>query len=233
MLVAANNPTGLPGDTLHVVLASVTDPVLTPGAVGAGTYTFTGAQPVGYSGIETRTATYPGDYDFDGVVDEVDYVAWKSNYGTNVVPGTLGDGNWDGVVDLADYTVWRNHLGAIVAPGALTLAEPARVGGSAVDPVGSVATSAAVQPKSPARSAPVRFGPRMLGEAAVALQSAAMRVRAQDLALDALYRSPSVHSSMLRPSSQKRLSENSTHEQVIDGMFATLVVTQIDSPEVR
>ncbi|TWT30469.1 CotH protein [Posidoniimonas corsicana] len=54
----------------------------------------------------------PGDYDASGVVDQADYQAWRSAYGTGVeAPGYGADGNRDGVVDAADYSVWRDHLG--------------------------------------------------------------------------------------------------------------------------
>jgi hypothetical protein len=53
----------------------------------------------------------PGDYDYDGVVDDGDYETWKAAYGTTVPRfGLWADGNADGVVDAADYTVWRDHV---------------------------------------------------------------------------------------------------------------------------
>ena len=62
----------------------------------------------------------PGDYDLDSVVDEGDYLAWKSNFGATSGAGLNADGNGDGVVDAADYTVWRDNLGA-TAPGSGSL----------------------------------------------------------------------------------------------------------------
>jgi hypothetical protein len=48
------NPTAAIGDTLNLGFAGVTNPVFTPGATGAGGYTFANAAPVNYDGIETK-----------------------------------------------------------------------------------------------------------------------------------------------------------------------------------
>lgn len=47
-----------------------------------------------------------GDYNSNGVVDELDYVEFFLNYGSMV--DLDADGNGDGVVNAADYTVWRD-----------------------------------------------------------------------------------------------------------------------------
>lgn len=52
----------------------------------------------------------PGDYDHNGVVEQADYLVWRTNYGATVTPFTGADGNGDGRVDAADYTVWRDNL---------------------------------------------------------------------------------------------------------------------------
>jgi hypothetical protein len=57
------------------------------------------------------TPVLPGDYDFDGDVDEADYGTWRSTFGSQVTHGTKADGNGDGVVNGADYVVWRKNLG--------------------------------------------------------------------------------------------------------------------------
>jgi hypothetical protein len=74
---------------------------------------------VGEHGINHETVV-PGDYDFNGVVDTVDYDSWKRNFGSN--SANWADGNGNGMVDAADYTSWRNHLGyiGIVEPTSLT-----------------------------------------------------------------------------------------------------------------
>lgn len=62
-----------------------------------------------------------GDYNYDGVVDGLDYQLWKSTFGSNSLLGA--DGNRDGTVNLADYTIWRNNLGATAASAAFVSAQ--------------------------------------------------------------------------------------------------------------
>jgi hypothetical protein len=58
----------------------------------------------------------PGDYNYDSVVDDLDYDTWKAAFGTTVpIDGLWADGNADGVVDEDDYTVWRDN---VTPPGA-------------------------------------------------------------------------------------------------------------------
>jgi hypothetical protein len=56
-----------------------------------------------------------GDYDMSGVVDEYDYLFWRSAFGNTAV--LAADGNGNGRVDAADYTVWRDNLNATAQPG--------------------------------------------------------------------------------------------------------------------
>lgn len=50
-----------------------------------------------------------GDFNSDGLINEDDFLRWRSDYGMTVeTPGTGADGNFDGIVDGADYTVWRD-----------------------------------------------------------------------------------------------------------------------------
>ncbi len=51
-----------------------------------------------------------GDYNFDNRVDQEDYLAWKSSFGS--AENLAADGNHNGVVDAADYSVWRDHIGS-------------------------------------------------------------------------------------------------------------------------
>ncbi|MEN0109548.1 MAG: S8 family serine peptidase [Planctomycetota bacterium] len=49
-----------------------------------------------------------GDLDGNGMIDQQDYNAWASAYGSVVSPGTGGDANGDGLINAADYTLWRD-----------------------------------------------------------------------------------------------------------------------------
>src|SRR5690606_12938249 len=68
-----------------------------------------------------------GDYNWDHVVDQDDYVVWKSRYGSTLHLNT--DGNRDGVIDARDFVIWRNRLGnqgvavAVAAEGAAAVDE--------------------------------------------------------------------------------------------------------------
>lgn len=55
------------------------------------------------------TPSVPGDYDHNGLVEQLDYTKWRTQFGT---AGPDADGNGNGVVDAADYVVWRNALPA-------------------------------------------------------------------------------------------------------------------------
>lgn len=84
----------------------------------------------------------PGDFNGDGNVDNADYVKWKDDFGSQVIPTSGADGNGDGLVDIADYTIWRNTLGATgLVPGAAVVAnvpEPATVWVAGVALLGTV-----------------------------------------------------------------------------------------------
>jgi hypothetical protein len=45
-----------------------------------------------------------GDYDGNGIVNELDYNEWRRNFGSAVA---TADGNGDGIVNAADFVVWR------------------------------------------------------------------------------------------------------------------------------
>jgi hypothetical protein len=68
-----------------------------------------------------------GDYNGDHVVDQLDYEAWRSSFGSTT--NLSADGNINGTVDVADYVLWRDNLAA-------TLANSAAVGTSVPEPGG-------------------------------------------------------------------------------------------------
>jgi hypothetical protein len=53
-----------------------------------------------------------GDYDFDGDVDQSDYMTWKAQFGSTgpfPINGDYADGNRDGIIDAADFVFWREN----------------------------------------------------------------------------------------------------------------------------
>ncbi|MCA9241316.1 MAG: cadherin-like domain-containing protein, partial [Planctomycetales bacterium] len=74
------------------------------GFAGIDSFTYTASDSVTPSLPATVSIVVqlPGDYDFNGVVDQADYQAWLQAYGTNSL---AADGNGDGRVNSADYSV--------------------------------------------------------------------------------------------------------------------------------
>jgi hypothetical protein len=66
----------------------------------------------------------PGDYNYDGNVDDLDYAVWWQQSGTQAKRSA--DGNDDGAVNAADYVVWRKNdgVGAGSASGGQDSAVP-------------------------------------------------------------------------------------------------------------
>ena len=61
--------------------------------------------------VRTFTVNYqPGDYDRNGLVEEADFLFWRSHFGDTSGIGLQADGNGNGVVDAADYSFWRDSL---------------------------------------------------------------------------------------------------------------------------
>jgi Dockerin type I domain len=71
------------------------------------------SQRAGLVNLDFALGTSAGDYDNDGEVTNLDYLKWKSTFGSTLE--LAADGNGDNRIDAADYTVWRNHLGQVGA----------------------------------------------------------------------------------------------------------------------
>jgi peptidoglycan/xylan/chitin deacetylase (PgdA/CDA1 family) len=66
------------------------------------------------------------DFDVDGDVDGVDFLAWQRGFGTS--PGATlaqGDADHDGAVTAADLAIWQNHYGTALTAATLAVPEPA------------------------------------------------------------------------------------------------------------
>jgi hypothetical protein len=92
--VNAHNPTVAPGDTLTVAMANVTNPVLTPGGVGAGSFAFDNAQPLNYTGIETL------------IIDNT-----PTALGNDTISSVAAHLNWSPVGGVDEYHVERADAG--------------------------------------------------------------------------------------------------------------------------
>lgn len=82
--------------------------------------------------VEARRTTLilAGDYNFDGAVDELDYTAWQSQFGSTgpfPINNAYADGTRNGTVNAADYVLWRDRFGegAGESSGATAVPEPA------------------------------------------------------------------------------------------------------------
>jgi hypothetical protein len=67
--------------------------------------------------VTMLTPARPGDYNTDGAVDEADYTAWRSAFGSTI--DLAADGNGDQVVDAADYVLWRENFQPAESGGGL------------------------------------------------------------------------------------------------------------------
>ena len=79
----------------------------------------------------------PGDTNFDGAVDLVDFGRLKKNFG-RAEPNLAGDLNYDDVVDLLDFSILKEHFGT----GAVDAAPAAE--NAALAPRGDLAAGAAI-----------------------------------------------------------------------------------------
>src|SRR5262249_8982142 len=97
--------------SLSGTFSSLILPTLTVGLAWDSSQLYTtGALKVVSTGL-------PGDYNYNGIVDEADYVVWRKMLGQTGA-GLAADGNNDGVVNQADFNIWRAHFGQIAGSGA-------------------------------------------------------------------------------------------------------------------
>lgn len=69
-----------------------------------------GVSPYWFNAVRITTVYLQGDYNRDGIVDELDYQVYKAE---SQNPQNLSaDGNGNGRIDLGDYVLWRDHLGS-------------------------------------------------------------------------------------------------------------------------
>lgn len=73
-----------------------------------------------------------GDYNFDGVVDAVDYAVWRESRGST--SDLAADGDLDADVDDEDFAVWRSHFGSVTPAVATASASSS----GAPEPIGLV-----------------------------------------------------------------------------------------------
>jgi hypothetical protein len=74
--------------------------------------------------VGTAVIPLAGDYNRDGVVDDLDYGVWQTSFGNYVNDFNGADGNGNGHIDAADYTVWRDHFNGGMAGGGALSAVP-------------------------------------------------------------------------------------------------------------
>lgn len=59
----------------------------------------------------------PGDFNFDGTVNLIDFNILKTNFGLRPADSSQGDANMDGTVNLLDFNILKTNFGAMVPIG--------------------------------------------------------------------------------------------------------------------
>ncbi len=85
---------------------------------------------VAYEADRVRlVAALPGDLNFDGTVNYLDYLSWKSNAGKSGLGWPGGDLDGDSDADRDDFAILKAYYGRTVpVPGAETVPEPSAIG---------------------------------------------------------------------------------------------------------
>ena len=88
---------------------------------GGATHVFTVSLTDG--GLELTLAlddVFAADFDSDGDVDGVDFLAWQSGFGVNA----SGDADFDGDTDGNDFLIWQSQFGMSAGGGSRAVAVP-------------------------------------------------------------------------------------------------------------
>ncbi|MDB5290267.1 MAG: hypothetical protein JWL69_1508 [Phycisphaerales bacterium] len=145
--INGNNPSTSPGDTLTIVSAGVTNPVLTPNGIGAGQYTFSNRMPVTYTGIEqTSIDTAP-------VVAAFTIPAAVEGTATTPVNGSFTGPAGDSFTATVDYGDGAGPQALVLTGNAFTLSHAYVEGGAYA--VSVVVTDTTTNLASPASTASV------------------------------------------------------------------------------
>jgi hypothetical protein len=67
--------------------------------------------------IEVQSNPFPGDYNFDNVIDAADYTVWRDTLGSTT--DLRADGTGNGQVDSADSTFWKARFGTFMVSPAI------------------------------------------------------------------------------------------------------------------
>ncbi|BBO31333.1 hypothetical protein [Lacipirellula parvula] len=126
------SPTDFPAESVlhhYVYVANGTSRrVPTPGAENFrfNLWLFQSTAPAGDQPVEVVVNDFaylpllPGDFNNDGVVDDLDLTKWQADFGQN----RLSDANADGVTDGADFLIWQRSAGASLAATSGAVPEP-------------------------------------------------------------------------------------------------------------
>jgi hypothetical protein len=125
-LLDLNFSAGTPDVIDSLFIDGVSQLAGTWGGVGSGAqFTSPLISGTGLLQVSTYVAPIAGDFNGDGVVNQVDLSAWEQGFGmAGGAVASNGDGDADGDVDGSDFLVWQQNLGQGSAPGVAAIPEP-------------------------------------------------------------------------------------------------------------